>query len=342
MEKTTDILNELKSISPLIAEINKVNVFTVPHGYFSSIGTTVLACVFKEHELNSLSYNNQSSDVPEGYFDRLADSILQKIKTAETANDEIRNLSPLLYQIQKNNVFEIPEGYFNSLNETIINKIKTASYEAAPMELPPFLSGIQKKNVFETPAGYFENLDEIIIGRLKTATSKEELKVLSPLLFGIGNKEILEVPAGYFVALTDSILKKVHPQKAKVVVMHKRSLFIKYAVGAMMTGVLALGFYKYFDQRSIVRNPDQHVATLDASIEKGKNMNDLQFNEALQNLTEADIAKYLEKNGDITDVAVLKNNLDETSLPSQEDYLLDESTLEQYLKEIEQSTPTIN
>lgn len=342
MENTTDILNELKSISPLIAGMNKVNVYTVPEGYFSSISTTVLACVFEERELTPLSNNKQSSDIPEGYFDRLADSILQKIKKAETANDEIRNLSPLLYQIQNKNVFEIPADYFNSLNENITNKIKTAFYETPQKELSPLLSGIQKKNVFETPTGYFENLDEIIIGRLKTATYKEELKVLSPLLFGIGNKEVLEVPAGYFMGLSDSILKKVRPGKAKVAAMHSRSLFIKYAVAAMMTGALALGFYKYFDQPAPVQNQDQQVATLDASIEKGKSMNEQQFNEALQNLTDADIAKYLEKNGDIADVAVLKNNLEETNLPSQEDYLLDESTLDQYLKEIEQSTPTIN
>ncbi len=299
MENTTDILNELKSISLIIAGMNKVNVYTVPEGYFSSISTTVLACVFEERELIPLSNNKQSSDIPEGYFEQLADSILQKIKKAETANDEIRNLSPLLYQIQNKNVFEIPADYFNSLNENITNKINTVSYE-------------------------------------------EELKLLSPLLFRTGNKEILEVPAGYFTGLADSILKKVQHNKAKVVVMHKRSLLIKYAVAALMTGALALGFYKYFDQPAAVHNSDQHVVTLDASIEKGKNMNDQQFNEALQSLTDADIAKYLEKNGDITDVAVLKNNLEETNLPSQEDYLLDESTLEQYLKEIEQSTPTIN
>ena len=294
METKTDILNELTSLSPLIAGMKKVNVFTVPQGYFDSISNTVLACLPEDHDILNFPDNKQPADVPNGYFDHLAITILDKIKASETAPDEIRNLSPLLY-------------------------------------------AIQNKNVFEVPVGYFENVNSAIIDKIKTATSKEEIKAISPLLYSIPGKEVFEVPDAYFTNLPDAILKKVQPPTAKVISMHRRSLFVKYAVAAMMTGVMALGLYKYIDKPGSVVTVEIPVATLDASIEKGKNMNDTQFNEALENLTEADIAKYLVKNGDIADVAVLRNNLDESSLPSLEDYLLNESTLENYLKEIEKS-----
>ncbi len=284
MEKTTDILNELKSISPLIAGMNKVNIYTVPEGYFSSVSTTIMASILEGGKLFTRLEPQQTTGIPEGYFDQLADSILRKIKIAETAMDEIKNLSPLLHAIQNKNVFEIPSDYFNNLNKTITEKIKAGHPGEELNEISPVVFGIQKKNVFETPAGYFENLGEIITGRLKTATSKEELHVLSPLLYSIRNEKTFEAPGGYFTGLADTILKKVQPQKVKVVTMHQRSQFIKYAVAAMMTGLLALGIYKYFDQSGSGDNPDQPMATIDASIEKGRSMNDQQFDEALQKL----------------------------------------------------------
>jgi hypothetical protein len=76
------------------------------------------------------------------------------------------------------------------------------------------------------------------------------------------------------------------------------------------------------------------LAILDESIEKGKTMNDQQFEETLQKLTAADIAKYLENNGDISDVATLRNSIDENNLPNEDDYILDEKTLDNFIKKI--------
>src|SRR5664279_3741443 len=103
METKNDILNELRSLSPLIAGMNKINVFSVPEGYFDSISETVLACLPEENRIFNLPQIKQTPDVPEGYFDQLAGSILDKIKATQTARDEIRNLSPLLHGIQSRN-----------------------------------------------------------------------------------------------------------------------------------------------------------------------------------------------------------------------------------------------
>lgn len=292
METAIDILNELKLLSPLIAEMDKVNVFTVPEGYFESINDTVLACLKEEQDTAQTKY---SGNVPEGYFDQLADSILNKIKIAEPAIEEIKTLSPFLYSVQNKNVFTVPQGYF-------------------------------------------ENLSGLITSKIKTVDTKEELAELSPLLHSLRNKELFAVPKGYFDSLADYILKKVQPGTAKVVKMGSRNVIIKYAIAAMMTGALALGVYKYFDASGPGIDGENSIAVLDSSIEKGKKMDDKQFNDALANLTANDIAKYLENNGDITDIAVLRNNLEESNLPSEEDYLLDATTLENFLKEIDKTT----
>ncbi|MEO5888778.1 MAG: hypothetical protein ABIQ31_00935 [Ferruginibacter sp.] len=292
METKIDIAAELKTLSPLLAALNKVNVFTVPEGYFETISTTVLACL--QHDV---AEHEQAQEIPAGYFDQLAGSILNKIRTGETAKDEIRNLSPLLY-------------------------------------------GIHDKNVFEAPVGYFENVDKLIINKINTTGSRDELKEISPLLHSIQGKNVFEAPQGYFDGFAGIILKKVNLPTGKVVVMRKRNALMKYAVAAMIIGITALGINKYIDKPTI-ELPGKNmgaVATLDASVEKGKNMDDSQFNEALANLNGSDIARYLENNGDIADVALLNNNLQDVSLPSQDDYLLDETTLDKYLKEVEKTT----
>jgi hypothetical protein len=294
METKIDILNELAAISPMISAINKINVFTVPPGYFESVCETVMICL-REINIDANTSIEESADIPKGYFDGLATTILEKIKTNESASEEIKYLSPLLFDLQKTNVFPAPTGYFNNLHADVIERIQINLDETASKEISPFLQGLKDKNVFGLPEGYFDGL-------------------------------------------ADSVIKKVQqPLPGKVIPISRRSSWIKYAVAAMMAGIVALGLYKYIDKKgsdAIEVNPAA-VAVLDATIKKGTSMSDQQFDEALGNLTETDIAKYLEKHGDITDMVLLKNNLEENSLPNQEDYLLDESTLDNYLKEIE-------
>lgn len=125
MENTIDILNELKELSPAVAAIRKVNVFTVPQGYFEYLATDIMTGIQTENGVNNAV--PAFGDVPSGYFDMLAGSILAKIKTQETedAAAEIRALSPMLYSIQNENVFEVPNGYFEGLSETVLDSVTT-------------------------------------------------------------------------------------------------------------------------------------------------------------------------------------------------------------------------
>ncbi|MEO7766237.1 MAG: hypothetical protein ABIS01_02385 [Ferruginibacter sp.] len=295
METKIDILNELASLSPVVAAIKKVNIFTIPEGYFESVPQNILICLQEQYSLLIEQVTKHPADVPEGYFNNLAGAILDKIKAGETAEAEIRTLSPLLYSLQN-------------------------------------------KNVFAVPYGYFESVQTYLFDRITNHIQREELKEISPLLYLIKDKQVFAVAEDYFTNLPGDILKKVQIPTGRIVSMPGRRL-LKYAVAAMLTAALSLGLYKYFNNAPISANDNIVIASLDASVEKGKNMNDKQFNESIQNLTETDIAKYLEKNGDITDVAVLSNNVEDISLPSEDDYLLDEATLDNYLKEIEKPTP---
>ena len=291
MHTNTNILNELKLLSPLIAKINNKNILTAPSGYFDSLSDTILSNL-QENIAFLKPLNEFKPDIPAGYFDQLSNNILYKIRLTDLAGNELKILSPILSSIQKNEIFEVPANYFDMVSTQ-----------------------------------FFEHLYSI--------SAEPEIKELSPLLHNSYNKITYEVPKGYFEILDQTILSNVKKPVAKVAFMQKRSLFVKYAIAAMITGVSIFGFYKYNNKPVDQIIANVKLASLDASIEKGIKMNDIQFIETLQNLNEVEIAKYLEKNVDITDLAVVSNNLEENNLPNEDAYLLNEKTLENYLKEIE-------
>jgi len=337
MQTSVDILNELKELSPLLAGMEKTNVFTVPEGYFDGLADhALIVCKAEEASvLNDLS-KQEHREVPAGYFDNLADSIMAKIKAVEneTAAEELRTLSPALYSIQNENTFEVPAGYFDGLPDAIMAKINDANETVAEelKTLSPALYSIQNENVFEVPAGYFDGLADAIMSKINVDTNEtaaEELRTLSPMLYSIQNENVFEVPKGYFAELTDDILSKVKP--AKVVTMRKRSYnFMKYAVAAAFTGMMALSVFKF-------ANTDQKITSgvNDTSYKDGQDIaRQNRFDEELAKVSDADIVKYLESDGTDVKSALVASSVDDNTLPSQEDYLLDDKALDKYLNSI--------
>src|SRR5688572_13857913 len=164
MENTTDILNELKELSPALAAMERVNVFTVPQGYFDQLAIDILMRVEAEQELKELSPSLAAIEkvnvftVPQGYFDHLSSGILMGIENEAGLKTSVTNNA------------EVPEGYFDSLAGIILNKIKALETEDAATEirtLSPMLYSIQNENVFEVPQGYFKNLTDDILDKVK-------------------------------------------------------------------------------------------------------------------------------------------------------------------------------
>lgn len=335
MDNRIDILNELKALSPLLAGMEKVNVFTVPAGYFDMLGETVLMSVREDNNSLLGSITNQPSmTVPQGYFESLADTILNKIKAAEAEAPELNELSPALYSIRNKNVFAVPPGYFELLADNILNKVKAAEHEITELkELSPVLYNIQNKNVFTVPQGYFESLADIILNKVTNEdNAAKELKELSPLLYNIQGENVFAVPQGYFESLAGNILDKVKPQPAKVVTMKSRKVttILKYAVAAMFTGVMALSVYKFAGTGVATPKTALQVPGYVADGLKIQNVD-----EELSKVSDDDIIKYLQVNGSDADVAIVANTVDENELPTQDDYLTDDKALDKYLDNID-------
>ena len=119
-------------------------------------------------------------------------------------------------------------------------------------------------------------------------SAQEEIRSLSPMLYSVQGENVYEVPRGYFDNLAAELKEKVKPA-AKVVPMRRRTAtFMKYAVAAAFTGVMALGVFKFTGNKN---------GKLDDVVLQGLEIaktNTLE--QEMNQLTDADIVKYLESN----------------------------------------------
>jgi hypothetical protein len=239
------------------------------------------------------------------------------MKRNEEILNELMTISPLLAKVSNENVFSVPEGYFNTLNQLILSKASAQN---------PTLS---------VPEGYFEKLSGSILNRIKEEDALVELRSLSPMLYSVQNENVYKAPTGYFERLASVILSKVQAP-AKVISIHSRSIW-KYAVAAVMTGVIAVNSMWMFNK------PAEQVAYNTLKVKPGmpayiseatqyKTQDDI--NNAVASLSNDDIINYLQSTGTVADNEILNNEIDSKDLPSQKEYL-DEQTLDAMLQQIQ-------
>ncbi len=346
MKISPEILNELRAISPLLAGMEKVNVFQAPEGYFNELHLRITDYAILNNTSPADNINKRNlQQVPEGYFDTLSDSVLAKVKAAypESAEEELRNLSTLLHALKGENIFSVPQGYFESFAGNLISHLKSENAEDELSNLSPTLYALKNENVFSVPQGYFESLAVNIFKRLESAreeSAEEELRILSPMLYAIKGENVFSVPRGYFDSLAKDIVEKVNPQPAKVVTM-KRNSWFKYAAAAIVTGVIAVSSLLIFNNNS--GKTGEHTTAVSTVLPdyikaSFQYKNEADLNAGIAKLSDDDIIKYLEENGNIMDNELLTNNTDVSEMPSQTDYLSDEDALNKYLDKIDAET----
>jgi len=137
--------------------------------------------ILKElEELGSVltNYNPQNIyALPAGYFESLADQILNRIKALEAKNakEELSFLSPFLSNVSKEIPYSVPAGFFQNLSDDVLKRISEHEYHQTSEEeietLSPLLSSLKNKKPYSVPAGYFEVLE--------TKVEEKETKVIS-------------------------------------------------------------------------------------------------------------------------------------------------------------------
>jgi len=124
--------------------------------------------------------------VPAGYFEGLADQILNRIKALEAtdAKEELTYLSPLLSNVSKETPYTVPAGFFQSLSDDVLKKISEHEDHQTSEEeigsLSPLLGSLKNKNPYTVPSGYFDTLEtKVVRQRADSFGDKKETKVIS-------------------------------------------------------------------------------------------------------------------------------------------------------------------
>ena len=165
------------------------------------------------------------------------------MNTGKNIQDELNELNSGLNS-DSNNPYSVPEGYFDGLAASVLAKIKGETSVPAMEELvqlSPLLAGIPKKMPYEVPEDYFQSNIE---GLTAFTSDSEESLVLSFI-----EKDMpYEVPTGYFANVPEQVLEKISARGAKVVPIGRRK-WIRLAVAAAFTGIMAVSGIFYFNNR---------------------------------------------------------------------------------------------
>jgi hypothetical protein len=230
---------------------------------------------------------------------------LRKVKMTQNSNilQELIELESTLANLAPQNVYEVPDGYFEGLANLVLNRIKALETNSIPEELgylSPVLGSLSKQMPYSIPAGYFEGLeDRLMQGVLesggylqKLQTAKEELESISPFLNGLNKQMPYSIPQGYFENLSpnqedirESIPARIVPLTgAKVVSMTPRKWF-RFAAAAMITGIIALAAFLYFNNQSKT-DPAKSFAKFEKKLDKEiKKTSDTELTEFVQQFT---------------------------------------------------------
>jgi hypothetical protein len=247
--------------------------------------------------------------------------------TSTEIYEELSSISSILATINKKNIFSVPEGYFEILSIDVLKKINIGSAE-------------REKSKLSVPPGYFEYLSSSVLNQIKSLNegASKELRHLSPMLYSIQNENVFKVPSGYFKSLPEEILHKIITKpEAKIVELRKRDSIWKYAAAAVVTGFIGLSaLINYNSSQPAPASTDNEIISSFTIAAEFKNEH--QINAAIAKLPDEDIISYLLGTGNDIDNEVLLTSIDENELPSTNDYLIDEKTLDIYLNQIDQNS----
>lgn len=289
MDHSVNILNELHAISPEVARINRQLPYQVPAGYFDGLAARVMERIRAEEAalppvLQGITTNPFT--VPAGYFDNLADSILQRVKASGdtlTPQEELAVLSPLLSKLDKKLPFEAPAGYFSDLTENVVSGAKAIDFVNEELEnLPAVLAGLNNKQVYEVPAGYFEQLPGQVLTQVKQAATPARVVSLSGRR--IMRYAVAAVIAGV-MAMTAWWFTGKPATDPAAPVANVEKIPVKE-----LNSIPEAELESYLDNQSVAL-PAELLATNSKPEIEADDMQDL-----LQNVSDAEIQKYLEQN----------------------------------------------
>jgi hypothetical protein len=154
---------------------------------------------------------------------------------------ELKELSPVVANLSRDNVFSLPLNYFENFTASVLAKIHTEAVDI-----------VVKTTPFSVPKGYFDDLAGNVLARLnrQELSVEEELNGIAPLLNSISKRPVYTVPEGYFESLEVTVPLKITKPGAKVIGFNTTKRLMQYAVAACIAAVLMIGVYLYINKGS--------------------------------------------------------------------------------------------
>ncbi len=254
-----------------------------------------------------------------GYFDGIEVELMARIAADKSYTSQ--------------NAFSVPVGYFDGLKDSILQKIKVTEKNEVLEEmnqLSSTIAGIGNTNVYSVPPAYFQQLDNNILQHINANSNEvlDELNQLSPTLASIGNKNVYTAPQGYLEALQ---FKNADAPVVKMQVQSKMRSFFKYAVAAVVTGLLGISVYTFVNKPL---KPDAPTIALNKVMKQADEIiKTNSFDATLESISDKELEKYLTDNGEDVNASLVAATAEEVQLPDAADYILDEKTLDNFLNE---------
>ncbi len=195
---------------------------------------------------------------------------------------------------------------------------KNEQIQSELIELNSILARLPLINVYKVPENYFDNNSIVMIEKTKNKIQLE----------GDSKKNTYNVPNGYFDSLANVIVSKLATE-AKVMPIRSRKTYFNYAVAASIAGMIGVGlFFMTTSNTGEKNNLASLLEEANVILKNGA------FDSEMEKLSDDDIVNYLNLNGSDVNAALVASISDDKKLPNEEEYLYDDQTLDNFLKEI--------
>jgi hypothetical protein len=215
--------------------------------------------------------------------------------------------------------YKVPVGYFDVLSDIILERISTG--------LP------NKVNVFEVPENYFEQLPDTILRTVRHAEVLDELQEIAPFLQSIPKTNPYQTNIAPVLDIQAIITDKAATDTGKIIAMPaiRKSPWMRFAVAAVMIGVLVTAAFIYNGNQAIESVHTEQYAQMDVSNEISK-------------LSEDELTNYLSSAEKLVIATADRESLQIDELPDVNDHLdyMSDDELNQYLEESTESTETVD
>lgn len=223
---------------------------------------------------------------------------------------EITAISPSCAQWPVEVPYRVPACYFETLSEFILEHLATG--------LPV------KTNVYAVPENYFEQLPENLLRAIRHEAVSAELEEVAPFLKTIPKTVPYTLPAEPMLNLQAIMEEGKNAQKGKLVSMpaKKVSVWMRYAVAAVMAGILVTAVFVYTGGSKSATDNLANLAQMDISSEISK-------------LSEDELTTYLSSAEKLVIATADREPLLMDELPDVNDHLeyMSDDELNEYLQE---------